>query len=529
MTETSSSLQPKEKTSFFPGWGHVCLFLLVTLTSLVPIWITTHFPSQNGPWYLLIVHMFKEFQNPAYDYSEYYQINWHPVPHMLHNLVVYCLSNLLPLLTAEKVALSIYVVGFPLSIFYFLSAASPRNVILGYYGFLMVHTYSFFRGYHNFSLALVLFFTAFGYWLHHHRKLTKKNFAVLAVLSALLYLSHLFVFGLLACCIGFYVLIETHSFKKGTIAAVCATWPGWLLFVDYFILTKTKSEWIDHEDTVFLLPHVLLEYFVRKYFYTISLPVYILMALPWMLVLGLVVRKIIHMYREKNNSVRGVLSDPLIALLAVLLVSFFIVPYKFLAWHYVNLRMIPVICGVMLACAGASIEINRRLLGGMVMVVCGAAICANVLLAKEVVKMDQELAVYMSGIEHYDGNTPLLPIHIENPPHGQVRPLTRAYEYYNIAKGGANGRGVANVNTLVSMWYHEYPVSNMFPKIDKNNPEKSMRRIRQTYGYVLVYGEDLDLVKNLEANQFELVHHNQKLRLFKNRGSDLEAPNFRKD
>ncbi len=527
MTDDSSSLPTATSASLFPGWGHVCLFTLITATSLVPIWIAPHFPSQNGPWYLLIVQMFKEFHNPAYDYSEYYRINWHPVPHMLHNIVVYCLSHVAPLLTAEKLALSIYVVGLPLSIFYFLAAASPRNAFLGYYGLLMVHTYAFYRGYHNFSLALVLFFTAFGYWLHHRDNLRKRDLAVLAVLSALLYLAHLFVFGLLACCIGFYVLVGTGSFKKGTIAAVSATWPGWLLFVDYFILTKTQSEWIKQEDTTFLMPHEALEYLVRKYFYTISFPVYLLAALPWLMVVFLLVRRMLTTFREEHQSLRSALRDPLLATLAVMLIGFFIVPYKFLAWHYVNLRMIPVIGALMLACAGAGITIDRRLRGVIVGIVCAASICINFMLADEVVKMDQELEVYLSGIEHYDGNTPLLPIHLENPPHGQVRPLTRAHEYYNIAKGGANGSGVANVNTLVSMWYHQYPATTMFPKYDEDNPAESMRRIRETYGYVLVYGEDPQVVKNLEANDFELVHHKEKMRLFKNRSGDLVPPNFR--
>ena len=50
----------------------VLLFGVLTIASLVPIWIDKYFPSQNGPEYLLAVQMVKEYFNSAFNYSDYY-------------------------------------------------------------------------------------------------------------------------------------------------------------------------------------------------------------------------------------------------------------------------------------------------------------------------------------------------------------------------------------------------------------------------------------------------------------------------
>lgn len=516
MTEESAPTPATDAMGILPKWGHLCLFGALAVVSLIPIWMTEHFPSQNGPWYLLIVQMFKEFNNPAYDYSEYYRINWHPVPHMLHNLVVYGLSYLMPLLAAEKAALSIYVVGLPLSIFYFLSVIRPQNMILGYFGFIMIHTYSFYRGYHNFSLSLPLFLTTFSYWYSHRDRLNAKHIVVLNVLSVLLYLSHLFVFAYMSCCIGWCCLIFDRNFIKGVKKTLIATWPGWVFFVDYFILTKTQSNWIDHEDIHFLKLHESAEFFFRKFFYTISLPAYVLASLVSAWILLLVIRRGVKMVRTPGM-VRQVFStDPMVSLLIISVVAFLILPNKFVGWHKVNLRVVPIAFFFVLACADSFSNVVKASRALFLATVTVSTLLVNGFTAREIVRMEDSLQQYLSGIEHYDGNSPLLPIFIENPPFGEVRPLTRAHEYYNIAKGGANNRGVAQVNTLVSMWYLKYPVSDMLPKYKFKDPQSTLPDIKNTYSCILVYGDDPTVIENLTGAGFKLAHEAGKLKLLKN-------------
>ena len=110
---------------------YILAAVVLLVLSLVPIWAGKYFPSQNGPGYMLIIKMFKEFHNPLYNYSSYYELHPFIIPYMLFNLIVYLLHHIFPLLIAEKIGLSIYAVLLPMSVFYFLKIANPGKTYLG--------------------------------------------------------------------------------------------------------------------------------------------------------------------------------------------------------------------------------------------------------------------------------------------------------------------------------------------------------------------------------------------------------------
>ncbi|MBI1929032.1 hypothetical protein HYR99_32900, partial [Candidatus Poribacteria bacterium] len=150
---------------------------------MIPIWSAEYFPSQNGPAYLLIIHMFKEFHNPAFNYSDYYELRPFISPYLLFNLIVYLLHFIFSLLISEKIGLSIYAILLPLSVFYFLKIANPGKMYLGFVSFLYIYNFFLFRGYFNFCLAIPIFFFCFGYWLNHKENLTLARIVILNVLA----------------------------------------------------------------------------------------------------------------------------------------------------------------------------------------------------------------------------------------------------------------------------------------------------------------------------------------------------------
>lgn len=502
----------------------VALFIMMLVACAAPVWVADYFPSQNGPWYLLAAHVMEQYDNPDQNYSDVYVRHWHPIPHMSHTFLMYAFNHVLPVLTAQKMAITVYVVGLPLSIFYFLSVAAPQRRFLGFFAFLMVHNYTFYRGYHNFSLSIPCYFFALGYWLRHKDSFGWKQVLLMAPLISATYLSHLFTFLLLACSIGWYRWIETGSFLRGTRSAIEASWIGWLLLIDFIVLNSQVNSWADREELEFLPPHTAVEYFFYKYFYSMSVPAYILGSLMSLWVAYLMWRRFSEPTTAGVGWLKAKLGDPMVALATVLFVSYFFFPYKIVNWHYANARILPFIFGISLACAGTIPKWGRHGRGFQVAfltTVCGAAIGIDICMAREVVHAQTAINDYISGIDSFEENSLLLPIHLENPPTGQVRPLTRAHEYYHIAKGGANGYGAAFYNTLVPIWYREYPVTKLFPRYDPKAPAESMKRIVETYGFVLVYGSDEELFKQLADNNFKLVHEKGKTHLFRN-----QAPKF---
>jgi len=499
------------------GPGSVLLALFFGV-SLIPIWATNHFPSQNGPWFLLPTHMFKEYGDSRWDYAQYYVRNWHPIPHMLHDSAVGLVSCVAPLLIAEKIVLSLYVVLLPASVFYLLGVVAPEKRHLAYLSFLMVYSYPFLRGYHDFTLSIPLFFFALGYWLRHRDHPGIRHRFVLPVLGAFVYLAHLFTFALLAGTVAWIGLFETRRPAKALGASLLVTWPGWILFADY-VAINTRATWLNASDTSWLPLHWTVENFIRQYFHSVSVPAYVAAVLPWT---WLAVPLLVALAACRGNTRKALFAairHPFGSLLLFLVLAYLTLPYKCLGWHKVNVRLVPFVLPVFLACVG---QMPGQWMGTGVR----RAFVATTLVALlavvgfttvELVRMDAMLCEYTSGIDAFEANSRLFVVHSENPAFGQIRPITRAHEYYHVKKGGANGYSLPALNTLSLMWYRTYPVDRVFPRFDPHAPRESMESIRKEYDYALLWGEDRRWVERLEDHGFEPVHHRGRLRLFRNR------------
>jgi len=100
----------KEHNDIFTKKSYIILAILLIINSLVPIWICKYFPAQNTPGFLLIVQMFKEYDNPAFNYANYYDLKLTLIPHLLFHIIVYLFSFVFPIIMAGKIALSISVI-----------------------------------------------------------------------------------------------------------------------------------------------------------------------------------------------------------------------------------------------------------------------------------------------------------------------------------------------------------------------------------------------------------------------------------
>lgn len=498
-----------------PRW-HVFLAILLIAASLVPIWIAPRFPSQNGPWYLLIVHMFKELGSPQWNYADFYQVNWNPVPHSLHELLMLGLYTFVPLLTAEKLALSVYAVALPLSVFYFLHVVAPRWTFMGYLSFLAIHNFPFYRGYQDFCLSIPLFFIAFTFWYRHRDRPRVRHWILLAVLSGAIYLAHLITFAMLAGIIGYYRLLETKNVRKALTSSLAVTWLGWILVVDYVLLIKAHPGGFTVEDTSFVPLHIALENIPRNMFFTISPLAYAVVVLPWLWLAYFLGRRLWRAIRNRDGF-RELTSDPLFVVTASLSLTYFAVPEKLAGWHQVNIRLIPFMLLMGLGCGGALIPAAsaRKFRVALISSVAIAAAVVYSLLAVEVVRINRDIDEYLSGIPYFKPNSRLLSVHLENDLYGQVRPVTRAHEHYHIAKGGANGLSVARYNHLTLLWYREPPTTT-FPRFHAYETREYLRRMTDSYEHVLVWGGPDGWPERLSSLGFRLVHSEGRLRLFEN-------------
>ncbi|MGE0374280.1 MAG: hypothetical protein AB7I48_18730 [Planctomycetaceae bacterium] len=517
---TSATL-PSAPAQLTGTWGSssiavLALWIVLLIANVIPIWTVKYFPAQNGPWFLSTVHVFKEINNPELGYAEYYQRSWYPIPHLTFDGGVLLLSYVLPLRVAESVMYSLTAVLMPFGVLYFLSVIAPQRKALAMLGFLMIYSYPLMRGYNDFVLSIPMFLFAFGYWLKWKDVAGPRQYAVMALLGLLLYLSHLISFLLLSCCIGWYQLRCGAGWWQATRSAAAASWTGWPLVVGYLLLNRSSSEWIDHSDTLWQPFHWNVQYFFERFLMGVSEPAYYVAVAAWTWPVILLILAARSDPRGIWSWCRDVALSPWGSLVLVLFASFLVLPEHFIGWHKFNFRFIPFVLVSLLGLTAVVLpELQyQRWRRPLVATVAVAALLVPALVSRELAKMDAVLQQYTAAIDKLPQKSRLLPILLDSPKFGLTYPLTRAYEYYLIARGGGNGGGIASMNTLAIVWYRHYPVTETFPEYREDLSDAEFGQMLTSYDNVLVFGARAGIDERLAAADFRTIHEEGQLRLY---------------
>jgi hypothetical protein len=208
---------------------------------LAPIWTLSYFPSQDGPAHLAIANILREYGGPGGQVlREYFVLE----PGAITNWFVYFLLahvlRFLPLVLAEKVFLSAYVILLPLSVRYAVRAVEPRNAFLALLALPFTYNYLLGMGFYNFCCSLVAFFFALGYWLRYRERLGWLHGTVFAVLTLWVYLCHVVSVGALLAAIGTLALFDLR--RRTILPTALALMPTLVLMLVFVGRAASKTE-----------------------------------------------------------------------------------------------------------------------------------------------------------------------------------------------------------------------------------------------------------------------------------------------
>ena len=216
------------------NWKAIFLFLLIL--HLLPLWVFTYFPSQDGPSHIYNALTLKEYhKHENYMMRDVWKLNITVFPNWLSHLMLATFLFVFPPIVAEKVFLTLAVGLVPISFFYLINAVHKRGFVFAWLGFLFSYNYLLFMGFYNFAISTSLFFFSFGYWWRHKGDIRVNHLIVLYILILLTYLSHISSYGLLllglstaaTCLWGSAAVAAVWRVRKEKIAHVAAQfWTG---------------------------------------------------------------------------------------------------------------------------------------------------------------------------------------------------------------------------------------------------------------------------------------------------------------
>lgn len=508
---------------------YLSLCIILSLCSIVPIWLVKYFPSQNGPGFLYITHMFKEMNNPAYCYSEYFMRHLHYMPYLSFYVLIFCLSHFFSLLVAQKIVLSFIVLAFPLSIFYFLQNIDQKKIIFGFPAYLIIYNFLLMRGYSNFMLATALFFVFLTYWQKVKENLNWKRIFLLNVFLLLVYVSHIIVVSFLILMLIIIQLLENRSFvyifrhmSKFAIPT--------LISVAYFIyFTLINSIWQDEKMRIFDWLDKTQDLYLR-FLWPYSHAGKILSLIPFLIVLFSIIKKkgdIFSSYLSKNKlSIYNSAENRNIFLLLIIGLIYYLAPWEIVGWHKADVRIIPFIFIFILACGQPFNKERHRIT--FVLITSIISIIMFIHISQQLMQLDHEIKnEYLSGIDHIQKNKKLLPIIVDKCKYKKINPYSHLFNYYGLYKGSMTGKSLACYNTISPVWYKDYKEFPNFSKFPTFNVfmlnKKNIEAIRDAYDYVLLWGNNNKVESMFLNNGFNLIFENMRLHIFEPDKADMSV------
>jgi len=209
------------------------LFILLALTAaaVLPVWIPSYPPMTDLPQHAAQVGLLHQMRNPHFPFSSLYELNWF-TPYLLGYLLIYLLSPICGIVTACKLVISFFVVGFPLASALLLDFAGV-DIFWAILTIPCVYGFAFQWGFLNFLIAAPLGL-AFLWLVGRSSSRRPLLWTVLLALSAVaLFFCHALVCGFFLACGALFLLSDRASFRDrlGSILPLTVVLPVALLWI----------------------------------------------------------------------------------------------------------------------------------------------------------------------------------------------------------------------------------------------------------------------------------------------------------
>jgi len=183
----------------------VCLGAVVA-----PLWASDLLPFMDLPQHLAVVRVLHSMGDSWYGVAHYHAIDLSRTQYLLYYFAVDALAYLMPLEAANRVVLSLYAVGLPLSLLAYLRA-HRRDPALALLSVPLVYNTFLFMGFANYVAAFPLLFWALALLQRSLDQFSWRRLLGLTLVTLALFYSHAQAFVLYGVLAGLTVLLGAQG------------------------------------------------------------------------------------------------------------------------------------------------------------------------------------------------------------------------------------------------------------------------------------------------------------------------------
>jgi len=408
--------------------------LIFTGLGVAVIWIPRFPAMQDYPQHLFMAYVLSEYNNPAFNWNQLYNVNWLWGPNNLFYLIVSSLSLLVPIEYAGKLFLSLSLILTTTFIFswnHFRFREPPPWSLLLLFPFFFSQI--FYLGFTNYLISIPILFLLL--LTHHIFVEAKLNFitgTAYLFLACLLFLAHpytILVYIVLSSAISLSCPQTRNKFLISIIPPLImivlfSIWFS-LAFDSSSLLTSDglKIRWWPGTATLefFLLPFVGMNITSRIDYFTLAL---------WVICAGLFTLAIMKRNRrEEFNSLH-------LRLFLLTFLGYVSLPFWLGDFSYFNLRM-SIICYFCMAVLLSEIKLPRF----SVCVLVAALCCLMLITFRNHQSLSNETEELLPLLNHMENKAPVYSLYLDATPDRIDKEYFYQFHehndfYYNIIKGG---------------------------------------------------------------------------------------------
>lgn len=456
------------KRNDFHYYIFIGIAILLIGVYLLSIWQVRYLPFQDHPSHLLRVHILLNYHNPAYDYALNYIPRWF-TPYLGSDLIIFLLGHFFPVEIASKIFYSLYIVLFPLSLWYFLRSVSPGNSLYAFLALPLTFNFFVLMGNENFLCSIPVFLIVLGYWFQHKEQYVFSITLVKFFLATLLCFCHIFTFALALGIIFVIRLIDSRSLKQ-VLKDLIPFLPGIIIFI-IWLLTQ---EWGPFE--LDWSPDLATKITHLKVGILPGLSLVNLAFLP--LLMGILCFSLLITTLVSN---RRMIQKGIFLVIPFLMVLSLVIPRVFDIFLTSGLRVI--FFAFLLATA---VFPNRATLKYIfVLLMIAVTIYCQIGNWKYLYWGDKTISNYVASFDRIPPRQKVLPLIL--PPYDTQPSVGRVFEYYHLKKGGINPEQF--VSAQFTLLYRKPP-----PLPDPPPPSFPELRteIIDYYDQIMIVGDDSD-------------------------------------
>jgi hypothetical protein len=166
------------------------------------------FMTQDGPTHLYNAWILAQSLSPDSTYQHYFQVQWQPLPNWAGHLALAGLLGVVSPATADRVMMSVTVLGFAAALVWLRWRVRGDSGIVGagVLSAILALNFPWLLGFYSFLVGCCLFPITLGVWWSERDRLAPLRLAGLACLLVLGYFGHLVSLGLTVAALGFLAL-----------------------------------------------------------------------------------------------------------------------------------------------------------------------------------------------------------------------------------------------------------------------------------------------------------------------------------